>query len=139
MKINMDMNSLLIDAMNEYLRAGLLMNLKKLDEMYDSEFENIRVDPLGRTIVFSKADFMQQFRAIRIEGKSLGPIDDAKFISTNCYGEYGSIIMTRVKGDRRLFYHFVWRKKDEQPLTIIREFTFDEDLSNVINIVKNFR
>lgn len=36
--------------MEEYLNAGLDMDLEKMEAIYDPNFENIRIDRSGRTI-----------------------------------------------------------------------------------------
>lgn len=136
MKINLLLNQQLIAAMNEYFQAGLMMDLNKMDALYDRNFENMRVDPTGRTILFTKADFMNRFHSMKASGESLADTDDVKFIATNVFGDYGTVMMTRTKAGKTVLYNFIWKMQDGQPQTLIREVTFEDDLADLIELVQ---
>jgi hypothetical protein len=127
-------NPLLI-AMEEYLNAGLEMDLEKLETIYAPNFENIRVDTSGRTINITKEQFMQRFRNMNDQGKKLDSIDDVEFLTTTIYDNHGSVIMRRIKDGSPVLYNFVWLMKDGLPFSLVREFTFVEDLSYLINMI----
>ncbi|CRK83219.1 hypothetical protein [Neobacillus massiliamazoniensis] len=127
-------NPLLI-AMEEYLNAGLEMDLEKLETIYAPNFENIRFDTSGRTINITKEQFMQRFRNMNDQGKKLDSIDDVEFLTTTIYDNHGSVIMRRIKDGSPVLYNFVWIMKDGLPFSLVREFTFVEDLSYLINMI----
>jgi hypothetical protein len=127
-------NPLLI-AMEEYLNAGLEMDLEKMETIYAPNFENIRIDTSGRTINITKEQFMQRFRTMNDQGKKLDGIDDVEFLTTTIYDNHGSVIMRRIKDGSPVLYNFVWNMKDGLPYSLVREFTFVEDLSYLINMI----
>ncbi|NUR30835.1 MAG: hypothetical protein HOV83_34140 [Catenulispora sp.] len=131
------MNEALVDAMGSYLKAGLEMDVDALDAFYDPEFENVRVDQAGRTITLTKDAFMSRFRALREQGQRIGEsIDDASFPATTDLGDQAAIVMRRVKDGVPVFYTFVWRVEDGRPTTILRELTFDQDISYLLKMVQ---
>lgn len=129
------MEQSLVDSMQNYLDAGAAMDLAAMEAIYDDEFENVRVDLAGRTVTLTKGMFMQRFRAMREQGEKLEPADDATFLATTVYGDFGQIVMRRVKDGEPVLYTFVWRMRDGKPVTMLREFTFDKDLSYLLKLM----
>jgi len=129
------MEQSLIEGMQVYLAAGVAMDLDAMDALYDDEFVNVRVDLDGRTVTLTKGMFMQRFRAMREQGQALGPADDATFLATTIYGDFGQIVMRRVNEGEPVLYTFVWRMRDGQAVTMLREFTFDKDLSYLLQLM----
>jgi hypothetical protein len=129
------MDQSLVDSMRTYLSAGAAMDLDAMDEIYDDEFENVRVDLAGRTVMLTKGMFMQRFRVMREQGETLEAADDATFLATTVYGDFGQIVMRRVKGGEPVLYTFVWRMRDGKAVTMLREFTFDRDLSYLLQLM----
>ncbi|MEV0650995.1 hypothetical protein AB0I28_37660 [Phytomonospora sp. NPDC050363] len=115
------------------------MDLDRLGDNYDDEFQNLRVDQAGRVVPITKARFMQRFTDMKARGMSLEPAADATFPTTTTFGDFGVIVMRRVKEDRPVLYAFVWRLRDGRPTTILREFTFEHDLSHLIQIIQAAR
>ncbi|WP_433237320.1 hypothetical protein ACQPYK_28645 [Streptosporangium sp. CA-135522] len=131
------MNQALVDSMWSYLKAGLAMDVDTLDQLYDPAFENLRVDKSGQTVILTKAQFMARFRALREQGQSVGDsIDDVTFPATTDFGDHAAIIMRRVKDDVPVLYAFIWRMEEGWPTTILREITFDEDISYLVRMVQ---
>ncbi|WP_326826327.1 hypothetical protein OHA77_22315 [Streptosporangium sp. NBC_01639] len=131
------MNQALVDSMRSYLQAGLAMDVDQLDQLYDPEFENVRVDESGQTITLTKTQFMARFRALREQGQSVGDsIDDITFPATTDFGDHAAIIMRRVENDVPALYTFIWRMDEGQPTTILREITFDKDISYLLKMVQ---
>jgi hypothetical protein len=126
----------LVDAMRTYLDAGATMDLDRLDACYDEEFENLRVDRAGQVVPITKAQFMQRFRDMKARGLSLEPADDATFPAATTFGECGMIVMRRVKEGTPVLYAFIWRMRDGQPATILRELTFEDDLTYLIQLIR---
>ncbi|WP_261300571.1 nuclear transport factor 2 family protein [Paenibacillus andongensis] len=131
-----ELNASLISAMETYLNAGLAMDLEKMDAIYAPDFENIRMDRDGRTFTITKDQFMQRFHAMRSQGKKLDTTDDVEFLATTLYDGHGSVIMRRVKNGKPVLYNFVWRMEAGHPSTLIREFTYEEDISYLTNLLK---
>jgi ketosteroid isomerase-like protein len=130
------MNQQLVDGMWSYLRAGLDMDLAALDRIYDPEFENVRVDQAGQTVTLTKEHFMARFRALREQGERIGEsIDDVTFPATSDLGDQAVVVMRRVKDDEPVLYTFVWRMRDGHPTTMLREFTFDRDISYLLKLM----
>ncbi|WP_203787677.1 DUF4440 domain-containing protein [Longispora fulva] len=126
------MEQALIDAMWRYLDAGLALDIDALDALYDDDFENLRVDLSGQAVTLTKAMFLARFRAMREQGDKLEPTDDVTFPATTVFGDHASVIMRRVKDGEPVLYTFVWRLEDGRPATILREITFDKDVSYLV-------
>jgi hypothetical protein len=130
------MHQALVDAMQDYFDAGMAMDLDRLDAIYDDEFENLRVDQAGRSITLAKDQFMGRFRALKARGQTIGDsVDDATFPSSTAFGDLALIVMRRIKNDEPVMYAFVWRLVDGRPATILRELTFDHDISYLLAMV----
>jgi ketosteroid isomerase-like protein len=130
------MHQALADAMRDYFDAGMAMDIDRLDAIYDDEFENLRVDRAGRSITLSKAQFMARFRALKARGETVGEsVDDVTFPASNVFGDHALIVMRRVENDEPVQYAFVWRLADGRPATILRELTFDHDISYLLAMV----
>ncbi|MFI9786308.1 nuclear transport factor 2 family protein [Kitasatospora sp. NPDC051984] len=131
------MDETLVERMRAYLAAGLAMDVDALDALYDSEFENVRVDEAGRSVVLTKADFMARFRSLREQGMRVGDsIDDVRFVATSRHGDQGTVIMYRTEGGGDLArYSYVWRRENGQWTTLLREFTFERDLSGLLRMM----
>ncbi|MGP3959849.1 hypothetical protein ACTWPT_27940 [Nonomuraea sp. 3N208] len=120
-----------------YIKAGLAMDVDTLDQLYDPAFENVRVDESGQTVTLTKAQFMARFRALREQGQSVGDsVDDVTFPATTDFGDHAAIIMRRVKDNAPVLYAFIWRMDEGQPTTILREITFDKDISYLVKMVQ---
>ncbi|WP_237179154.1 hypothetical protein [Paenibacillus sp. MMS18-CY102] len=52
----------LIEAMERYFQAGIVLDVGRLDSIYAPDFVNIRTDQSGRTVSITKEQFMQTFR-----------------------------------------------------------------------------
>ena len=126
----------LVDAMHAYLEAGAAMDLDRLGACYDDDFQNLRVDQAGQVVPITKAQFMQRFADMKARGAALEPADDATFPTTTTFGDFGVIVMRRVKEDRPVLYAFVWRLLDGRPTTILREFTFERDLTYLLQLMQ---
>ncbi|WP_214327961.1 DUF4440 domain-containing protein [Nonomuraea sediminis] len=131
------MNQALVDGMWTYLKAGLAMDVDTLDRLYDPEFENVRVDESGQTVSLTKAQFMARFRALREQGERVGEsIDDVTFPATTDFGDHAAIVMRRVQDGTPALYTFIWRMEEGRPTTILRELTFDKDISYLVKMVQ---
>jgi len=126
----------LVDAMREYLAAGVAMDLARLETLYDDDFENLRVDRAGQSVRLTKAHFLQQFAAMAARGQALEPADDATFPASTTFGDTGIVVMRRVKDGVPVLYAFVWRLRDGRPSTILRELSFEDDLTNLLRIIE---
>jgi len=126
----------LVDAMRRYLAAGEVMDLNGLDACYDDDFLNLRVDGVGQVVQITKAQLMQRFAGMKAQGATLDPTDDATFPVATRFDDFGVIVMRRVKNDLAVLYAFVWRLHDGKPTTILREFTFEHDLTDLIRIIQ---
>jgi hypothetical protein len=126
----------LIDAMNTYFQAGIQMDLEKMDQLYASDFENLRMDTLGNLLTLTKEQFMQRFRALQAQGQSLESTEDVEFLGTTLYDHLGTIVIRRVKEGKPVLYNFVWRLENGTPTTLVREFTIDQDISYLMQLVK---
>ncbi|MFJ7160091.1 nuclear transport factor 2 family protein [Streptomyces sp. NPDC101118] len=128
-----DLDESLVARMWEYLHAGLAMDVETLDALYDPEFTNIRADGAGRTVTLTKAQFMSRFRALRARGERVGEsVDDIRFVATTVCDDQGTIVMRRAEDDAPALYLYVWRRRDGQWSTLVREFTFEHDLSALL-------
>uniref|UniRef100_A0AAU2JHG4 Nuclear transport factor 2 family protein n=1 Tax=Streptomyces sp. NBC_00049 TaxID=2903617 RepID=A0AAU2JHG4_9ACTN len=131
------MDQMLVNRMREYFDAGLAMDVERLDALYDPQFENLRFDEAGRVVSLTKEQFMARFRALRAQGQRVGEsTDDVDFLATSVYGDHASIFMRRVKDGVPVLYDFVWRLEGGRPATILREFTFDKDISRLAEMVR---
>ncbi|MFJ3706802.1 hypothetical protein OG709_12395 [Streptomyces sp. NBC_01267] len=80
---------------------------------------------------------MDRFRALRDRGRLVGePTDDVTFVATSIYGGHASLIMRRVKEGAPVLYNFVWKLEAGRPTTMLREFTFDKDIANLVRMVQ---
>ncbi|MEV0268025.1 hypothetical protein AB0H43_04545 [Hamadaea sp. NPDC050747] len=131
------MEQLLVDAMRAYLAAGVAMDLDRLGACYDDEFQNLRVDQAGQVVTITKAQFMQRFADMKAQGKALEPADDATFPTATIFGDYGIVVMRRVKEGGPVMYAFVWRLRDGRPTTILRELSFEDDLTYLIKLMQS--
>lgn len=131
-------NQSLVDRMWEYLNAGLAMDVEGLDALYDPSFENIRFDEEGQVVTLTKDQFMARFRALRDQGLKVGEsLDDVRLLATSVYDGHGSIIMRRVKEGVPVLYNFVWRWQDGRWTTLLREFTFHKDITNLVKMIES--
>ncbi|MDG6103273.1 DUF4440 domain-containing protein [Dactylosporangium aurantiacum] len=132
------MEQALVDGMWAYLNAGSAMDVDALDRLYDPDFENVRVDREGRTVTLTKDQFMARFRALREQGRRIGePADDVTFpATTDLGGQAAAIMMRRVKDGEPVLYAFIWRMADGRPTTILRELTFDRDVSDLLRMTR---
>ncbi|MFD7259224.1 hypothetical protein [Streptomyces sp. NPDC059874] len=127
----------LVERMREYLDAGLALDIDRLDALYDPEFENLRTDEAGRSVTLTKAQFMDRFRALREQGERLGDsVDDVTFPGATVWGDQASVIMRRAENGVPALYHFVWRLEGGRPTTLVREFTFEKDISALLRLVQ---
>lgn len=132
------MNQSLVDRMWEYMNAGLAMDVEELDALYDPSFENIRFDEEGQVVTLTKDQFMARFRALRDQGLKVGEsLDDVRLLATSVYDSHGSIIMRRVQDGVPVLYNFVWRCQDGHWTTLLREFTFHKDITNLVRMVES--
>jgi len=129
-------NQLLIDAMHGYFEAGGKLDLERLNQLYADDFQNVRMDRDGRTIVFTKPQFMMRFRQMKAQGAGYEPSDDIQFLHTDTYDDHASLVLRRMKEGKPVLYNFVWRLRSGQPTAIIREFTVEDDLSGLIAMVE---
>ncbi len=130
------MDENLVAGMRAYLNAGLAMDLDTLDQLYDPEFTNVRVDRAGRAVTLTKDQFMARFRSLAQAGQSIGDsIDDVTFPATSTFGDHGAIVMHRVEDGVPALATFLWRLADGQPVTILREFSYDEDLTPLLSML----
>ncbi|KQV24228.1 MULTISPECIES: nuclear transport factor 2 family protein [unclassified Kitasatospora] len=131
------MDQSLVDRMWEYLNAGLAMDVEALDALYDPEFENVRFDGAGQVVTLVKEQFMARFRAVRAQGQRVGEtLDDVSFLTTSEYGGQGTIVMRRAEEGVPVLYTFVWRREQGRWTTLVREFTFEQDLSGLLAMVR---
>ncbi|GAA1169118.1 hypothetical protein F4556_003117 [Kitasatospora gansuensis] len=131
------MDQTLVDRMWEYLNAGLAMDVEALDALYDPEFENVRFDGAGLVVTLVKEQFMARFRALGAQGQRVGEtLDGVSFLATTEYGDQGTIVMRRVEGGLPALYTFVWRRENGRWTTLVREFTFERDLSGLLAMVR---
>ncbi|MFB6582937.1 hypothetical protein ACFCYC_36965 [Streptomyces sp. NPDC056402] len=131
------MNQALVDSMQTYLKAGLAMDMDALDRLYDPEFQNVRVDQAGQAITLAKDQFMARFRALSEQGQKIGEsVDDVTFPATTDMGDQAAIMMRRVKGGKPVLYTFIWRMENGRPTTILRELTFDQDISYLLRLTR---
>ncbi|MFD8597856.1 DUF4440 domain-containing protein [Kitasatospora sp. NPDC059646] len=127
------MDEALVGRMREYLAAGLATDVEALDALYDPEFENVRVDEAARVAVLTKADFMARFRALRAQGARIGDsTDDVRFVATSRHGDQGTVIVYRQEDGVPARYTYVWRWQDGRWTTLLREFTFEKDLTGLL-------
>ncbi|MFD4134082.1 hypothetical protein [Streptomyces goshikiensis] len=131
------MNQALVDSMWTYLKAGLAMDVDALDRLYDPEFQNVRVDQAGQAITLTKDQFMARFRALSEQGQKIGEsVDDVTFPATTDIGDQAAIMMRRVKDGKPVLYTFIWRMENGRPTTILRELTFDRDISYLLRLTR---
>src|SRR5262249_38858873 len=133
------MNQLLIDAMHRYFEAGGKMDLQMLNELYADDFQNVRLDRDGRTIAFTKPDFMMRFRQMKAQSAAYQPSDDIQFLATDTYDDHASLLLRRIKEGHAVLYNFGWALQEGRPPQIIREFTIEEDLSGLIALVQEVK
>lgn len=127
----------LIEAMNGYFQAGVVLDLDRLEAIYAPDFVNIRTDKNGQTVSITKDQFMQTFRRIQQGGgTSLGTTEDVQYLTTSIYDDHGSVLLRREKEGKAVLYNFVWRIKDGLPTAIIREFSVEEDISALIGMMR---
>lgn len=101
------------------------------------EFQNLRVDQAGQAITLTKDQFMARFRALREHGQKIGePVDDVTFPATTDLGDQAAIMMRRVQDGEPVLYTFIWRMADGRPTTILRELTFDRDISYLLRLTR---
>src|SRR5579859_5713891 len=103
------MNQGLIDAMNSYFEAAGRLDLEKLNELYADDFQNLRMDRDGRTVVLTKQQFMTRFRQMKAQAAHFEPSDDIQVLSTDTFDNCGSLSIRRIKEDKPVLYNFLWR------------------------------
>lgn len=134
------MDQSLVERMWEYLNAGLAMDVEALDALYDPDFENIRCDESGQVVTLTKDEFMARFRALRDQGQRVGEtVDDVRFLATTVYGGQGTIVMHRLEEGVPARYNFVWQWEDGRWATLVREFTFERDITPLVQMVQAAR
>jgi ketosteroid isomerase-like protein len=133
------MNEPLLHAMQRYFEAGGRMDVDQLDSIYAEDFQNIRVDRAGRSIVFTKAQFMSRFRQMKAQAAVYEPSDDITYLATNEFDDHASLLLRRIKDGLPVLYNFVWRVREGKPTEIIREFTVEDDLSALIALVEDLK
>ena len=89
-------------------------------------------------ITLTKDQFMARFRALREQGQKVGEsIDDITFPATSVFGDSGAVVMRRVEEGAPALYTFIWRLEDGEPTTILREFTFEKDITGLLEMIKS--
>ncbi|MEV4571477.1 hypothetical protein AB0K12_47670 [Nonomuraea sp. NPDC049419] len=63
-------------------------------------------------------------------------VDDVTFPATTDLGDQAAIVMRRVKDGEPVLYTFIWRVRDGRPTTILREITFDRDISYLLRLTR---
>lgn len=126
----------LIEMMEYYFKMGKNFNLEKLDALYANDFENVRMDKAGRMVKIGKAAFMERFRMIKAQGLSHGADNDIEILGTSVYDTMGSVLVKRNENNTPALYNFVWRMADGEPKELLREFTVEEDLSGLLEMMK---
>ncbi|MDF5751172.1 hypothetical protein [Spongiactinospora sp. TRM90649] len=58
------------------------------------------------------------------------------FPATTDLGDQAAIVMRRVKDGELVLYTFIWRVQDGRPTTILREVTFDRDISYLLRLTR---
>ncbi|MFJ1758580.1 nuclear transport factor 2 family protein [Kitasatospora sp. NPDC088134] len=130
------MDETLVARMRAYLAAGLTMDLDTLDAMYDPEFENVRTDEQGQVAVLTKAHFMARFRALQAQGTPIGEdVDDVRFLHTALDGDRGTLVMHREQDGEPGRYLFVWRRENGRWTTLLREYTFERDVTPLLKLL----
>ncbi|MFJ5229054.1 nuclear transport factor 2 family protein [Kitasatospora sp. NPDC088391] len=130
------MDETLVARMREYLDAGLAMDLDTLEAMYDPEFENVRTDTRGQVAVLTKAHFMARFRALQAQGTPIGEdTDDVRFLHTSLDGDRGTLVMHREQDGEAGRYLFVWRREHGRWTTLLREYTFERDVTPLLRML----
>ncbi|RKE17752.1 nuclear transport factor 2 family protein [Streptomyces sp. TLI_171] len=126
----------LVARMREYLAAGLATDVAALDALYDPEFRNIRTDEAGQVAVLTKAHFMARFRALSERGERIGTdVDDVEFVRTSRQGDRGTIVMHRNEDGVPGRYLFVWRHENGRWTTMLREHTFERDVTPLLRML----
>ncbi|GAA2086366.1 hypothetical protein GCM10009759_07040 [Kitasatospora saccharophila] len=122
----------LVARMREYLAAGTAMDLPALEALYDEEFENLRIDEAGQVVRLTKAHFMARFRGLAAQGQRIGEdTRDVRFLATTRHGDQGTVVMYRREQGVPARYAFVWRWADGHWTTVLREFSFERDVSGL--------
>ncbi|BAJ26906.1 MULTISPECIES: DUF4440 domain-containing protein [Kitasatospora] len=131
------MDETLTARMRAYLAAGTAMDLAALEALYDEEFENVRTDEAGQVAVLTKAHFMARFRALAEQGRSVGEggTEDVRFLSAARHGDQGTVVMYRCEDGVPARYVFVWRWSDGRWSTLVREFTFERDVTPLLRML----
>jgi hypothetical protein len=131
------MGKKLIEIMQLYFKAGKELNLEVMDKLYANDFENIRMDKAGQILRIYKTQFMKRFQIMKAKGLTHGTGDDIEITGTSFYDNLGSVLVRRNENEQPALYNFVWRINEGNPKELIREFTVEEDLSELIAIIKN--
>ncbi|MFJ4678086.1 nuclear transport factor 2 family protein [Kitasatospora sp. NPDC088783] len=126
----------LVARMREYLAAGAATDLEALEALYDEEFENLRIDEAGRVARLTKAHFMGRFRALAARGEAVGgSTEDVRFLATTRHGDQGTVVVYRCEDGVPARYTFVWRRADGRWATLLREFTFERDVTPLLRMM----
>ncbi|MFE0464522.1 DUF4440 domain-containing protein [Kitasatospora sp. NPDC058965] len=134
------MDQSLITRMHEYLAAGLAMDVEALDELYDPTFENVRTDEAGQVATLAKEQFMLHFRAVRDQGKRVGDsVDDVRFLATLVHGDQGTVVVHREQHGTPVRYCFVWQRAGGRWTTLLRELSFERDITPLIAAIEAAR
>ncbi|WP_282204916.1 nuclear transport factor 2 family protein [Kitasatospora fiedleri] len=126
----------LVARMREYLAAGAATDLEALEALYDEEFENLRIDEAGQVARLTKAHFMARFRALAARGEAVGgSTEDVRFLATTRHGDQGTVVVHRCEDGVPARYTFVWRWADGRWATLLREFTFERDVTPLLRMM----
>ena len=58
-------------------------------------------------------------------------------MTASVYGHHASIIMRRAEDGVPSLYNFVWLVEDGQPLSTVREFSFEKDLTPLLRMTRS--
>jgi hypothetical protein len=76
---------------------------------------------------------------MKAQGAGYERSDDIQILETDTYDDHGSLLMRRMKEGKPVLYNFVWRLREGEPTQIVREFTVEEDLSELIALVEELK
>jgi hypothetical protein len=130
------MNQLLMNAMHQYFELGKVLDVEKMDLLYATDFENIRMDKKGQTITLTKPLFMERFRKMKASGEGYDADTDFQFLNTSVYDNIGAVQMYCNENNSPAWYNFEWRMKDGKPVELVREYTIEEDLTPLLELIE---
>lgn len=126
-----------VQHMRSYLAAGATLDLEAFDAFYAPEFENIRTDRLGQVVTITREQLMTRLAQLKAANQPFAAStdEDTEILGTSWFGSHCSLLMRRVKDGRPVLYNFIWRQESDGRLQIVREFTFEEDLSYLLQLI----